>query len=94
MTTFAAKPLRFLPLISSGIYQGRFSPEGNVWSSADNGGSLLLDVPFSSEVFKSFRRPYLNSCDCWAPAVYLLTMYICFMKLFNLQFTFLQRQSP
>lgn len=48
---------------------------------------LLLVMSFRSKVFRSFIKWCLNFCSCRAPVVYVLTMYVCFMKLFNLQST-------
>lgn len=51
---------------------------------------FIIRYAFLKWSFKSFWSCLSNS-GCGAPVVYLLTMYVCFMKLFNLQFTFLQR---
>lgn len=50
---------------------------------------LLLDVLFEVKCFFffSFRGWCLNYYSFRAPVVYVLTMYVCFTKLFNLQFT-------
>lgn len=45
---------------------------------------LLLDVVFRSEVFKSFRKWCLNYYSFRVFVVYVIIMYVCFMKLFNL----------
>lgn len=88
-----------LTVISFGTWQGRFSSEGRALTLPDKrwvggwqaAGCLLLDMLLRSEVFKSFRKWCLNYYSFRAPVVYVLTMYVCFMKLFNLQFTFLEK---
>lgn len=80
----------FLTAIFFGTWQGHFSSEEKVLTLTEKGCKncgFIIRYSFQTEVFKSFRKWCLNYYSFRAPVVYVLTMYVCFMKLFNLQFT-------
>lgn len=90
----------FPTIVSFGTWQGRFSSEGNALTLTDKVAKQRWDFYYkcSSKVkgillLFSFRRWCVNYHSFRAPIVYVLTMYVCFMKLFNLQFTFFKKSN-